>query len=322
MSPEILQGLLADLTYNHGIRTFHLKGPLTDECAEALKEMLHANRTMTSLRLFGTERSTTRLGAIVDGMAENGALIDVGFIDGDLDDASAQLVSKVIRRHNKLKKLMITGAKVGSSGAGHLASALSFTQTLTSLLLTNNLIGPEGAERLADALGRNRTLLTLGLNGNKIGDRGAIALTQALRLDRTLQRLLLNKNGITDAGTDLFAEVLPRNQALRELSLSKNGFGDKGVKGIAAALLAHAKLEKLFLDENNIGEEGVAKLCHALKTNKTLTFLSFKGNDSTHGRRLKKLNKIRVPPLSLDLGTSDGQASSSTSGSAKMCPHP
>uniref|UniRef100_A0A3B4DM18 Leucine rich repeat containing 34 n=1 Tax=Pygocentrus nattereri TaxID=42514 RepID=A0A3B4DM18_PYGNA len=225
----------------------------------------------------------------------------------------AQLCSSVISitcQNATLKRLRMTGNKIGNKGAMHFASMMQTNTTLEELdvsdcdLATQSLIAfaivlnsnrsirsinvsrpllfslqEETAVHMARMLAVNQTLRELHMGKHGMTDSGVERLCEGLMINRTLRYLDLRCNRITRDGAKRLSEVLRRNSTLEILDLSSNRIEDDGAVYLSEAVaLPHCKLRALSVPNNSIGTTGLVSLTKAMNTNPNLTHIYIWGN--------------------------------------------
>ncbi|KAL1246955.1 hypothetical protein QQF64_034329, partial [Cirrhinus molitorella] len=188
---------------------------------------------------------------------------------GITDEGCAALASALRSNPEHLRKLDLSGNKLGDSVALLSAVLEDPHCKLETLKLMNCGITDEGCAALASALRSNpEHLRHLYLSGNKLGN--SVTLLSAVLEDPRckLKILWLKDCGITDEGCAALTSALRSNpEHLRYLSLSGNKLGNS-VNVLCAALEdPHCKLERLWLYNCGITDEGCAALASALRSN-------------------------------------------------------
>ena len=216
---------------------------------ETLARALAVNRTLEHLDISSNNIGDTSVAHIAKALLTNTTLktLCVCHLKGFISDSCAESLARaLVDNGSSLKRLEISGNKIGDKGIDHVANALSTNTLLEVLSVRKCDISDLGAELLARALAVNRTLETLDISHNNIGD-----------------------NGITHIAT-----ILESNTTLELLSVERCGISDLGAESIASALAANSSLKKLVINNKNIGDDGIAHIAQLLWTNNsTLEFL-------------------------------------------------
>ncbi|KAL1261216.1 hypothetical protein QQF64_009043, partial [Cirrhinus molitorella] len=169
---------------------------------------------------------------------------------GLTDKCCAALASALKSNPSHLKKLDLSGNKLGDSGVTLLTTVLKDPHCkLEKLELRNCSVTDEGCAALASALGSNpEHLRELDLSWNKIGDSGVKLLSAGLEDPHcTLEKLELRCCGVTDEGCAALASALRSNPShLTYVNLSGNKLQKSGIKLLSDLKdNPHYKLKKL-----------------------------------------------------------------------------
>jgi Ran GTPase-activating protein (RanGAP) involved in mRNA processing and transport len=129
------------------------------ESAEALRDVIRRNKTMTTLDLSGIcfGQYTVAVERIADGLGSNSTLLKINLSRCALrDDGVSILAQNLGSRNTMLHKLALTNNSITSIGAGVLFNTVEHnSHHITDLDLQRNPIGGDGASFLARALGNN-----------------------------------------------------------------------------------------------------------------------------------------------------------------------
>ncbi|XP_059411536.1 NACHT, LRR and PYD domains-containing protein 1b allele 2-like isoform X7 [Carassius carassius] len=203
---------------------------------------------------------------------------------GVTDEDCAALASALRSNPSHLRKLNLSGNKLGASGVKLLSDLLKDPRCkLEKLWLRDCGVTDEGCSALASALRSNPShLRDLDMSFNKLGASGVKLLSDLLKDPRCkLEKLWLRDCGVTDEGCAALTSALRSNPShLRDLSLSVNKLGESGVKLLSDLLKdPRCKLEKLWLSDCGVTDEGCAALTSALRSNPShLRELNLSGN--------------------------------------------
>jgi Ran GTPase-activating protein (RanGAP) involved in mRNA processing and transport len=241
-----------------------------DDLAEKLVKLLQGSQSLTSLSLKENKLSAKGAKNIFQALSGT-ALKSLNLASNNIRAEGAAAIAEVLPR-TILTSLDLQGCSIGNVGAATIAQILPNT-FLISLNLATNDIGAEGAMEIAKTLA-NTVLTSLDFHFNVIGDDGAAAIAAVLP-DTALTSLDLEISNIGDAGAAAIAKVLSKT-ALTSLCLPLNNIGNAGVAAIAKEL-PHSALTSLDLNYANIDSTGVATIAEALP-NTALNSLSLGGS--------------------------------------------
>ncbi|KTF82247.1 hypothetical protein cypCar_00044595, partial [Cyprinus carpio] len=191
---------------------------------------------------------------------------------GVTDEGCAALASALRSNPSHLRKLDLSGNKLGSSGVNLLSDLLKDPRCkLEKLWLSDCGVTDEGCAALAPALRLNLShLRELYLTGNKLRASRMNLLSDLLKDPRCkLEILWLSDCGVTDEGCSALTSALRSNPShLRYLDLSGNKLGASGVNLLSDLLKdPRCKLEILWLSDCGVTDEGCAALASALRSN-------------------------------------------------------
>ncbi|CAA9276818.1 MAG: hypothetical protein AVDCRST_MAG56-3554 [uncultured Cytophagales bacterium] len=261
-----------------------------------------------------------------------GTLTPAGTLDlckQNLGPQGALQVAAAVRKHEKIRHLLLGTNGVGDAGAAFLAAQLADHPTLQTLYLGCNYIQPHGLALLGEALAENTSIEGLWLKRNPFGRQGVDALVSLLQKNRTIrildlvntgigvegvkqladvlqnghnqvQRLYLGGNQLTPAAAVVLGELLRNESSITALLLNVNQLGDEGAFALAAALRDNATLTELGLASNGIGPEGAKALVEALLAHPAIRHLDLGYSRSTQvlGARANQL----TDPVAVMLG--------------------
>ena len=278
----------------------------------AIERMLKLNRTLKVLNLNDYGLDTTVITHVGAGLAHNASLAELNirqytWCRNNIIEEWEHLF-KALCNNMSLKKLEISGSKLGMEGSVALAEMLSCNKSLTEL----NLVGydyPEaGLGEIARGLLHNTSLKKLCIICNTIEVEESVALAKMLSCNKSLTELSLEWCRIPEVGlreiargllhnTSLkklnissikylgmegsvaLAEMLSCNKSLTELNLSGCYIPEVGLREIARGLLHNTSLKKLDISVNTIEMEESVALAKMLSCNKSLTELNLQDCD-------------------------------------------
>jgi len=114
---------------------------------------------------------------------------------------------------------------VGPKGAEAIAGAIKYGGALDTLRMGWCKLDKDGAGHLADAMRYNESISVLDVRGNVIADEGCAAFARSLRIVcEKMRELDMGYNEIKDKGAYAMAEALKQNTdaALVELGMANN----------------------------------------------------------------------------------------------------
>ena len=276
----------------------------------AIERMVNVNRTLKVLNLCNNYCGIDTLVVThtAAGLAHNASLVElnIGWNSTITSEGWVHLF-KAVCNNTSLKKLDISGNKLGVEGSVALAEMLSCNKSLTELNLELCGIPEGGLREIARGLLQNTSLKKLDISFNKLGMEESVALAEMLSCNKSLTELNLGWCGIPEAGlreiargllknTSLkkldisgnklgmegsvaLAEMLSCNKSLTELNLGWCGIREAGLREIARGLLKNTSLKKLDISGNKLGMEGSVALAEMLSCNKSLTELNLRSCD-------------------------------------------
>ena len=204
----------------------------------ALARALCFNCTLTCLDLSRNNINNSGAVALGDALLTNCTLTELYLIENNIGKIGAVALGKALESNRTLTHLNLQGnRKIGNSGAAAIANALRSNDScrLTRLDLSGSKISSSGASHIADALQTNCSLTHLGWSCNEVKSSGASAFAKALHSNRALTHLHLRSNGISDLGATELAQALQfHNSTLVYLDLTGNNpIGSGGIESLA-----------------------------------------------------------------------------------------
>jgi len=178
-----------------------------------------AESRLTSLSLCHVPLSASSCAAIGNVLALSHSPLKKLKLSGcKLGDRNLSIISKALLSNNRLEYLDVDFNGITCLGATALANDIASSRTLRYLTVRDNSISDAGAIALADTLERNQSLQQLVLENNKIGVRGVRALVHRLQQNRTLQHLFLGDE-ISEASVEILARATVSGSVVAELDI-------------------------------------------------------------------------------------------------------
>ena len=218
--------ILKSLEHNTSLEELDLSGnsQLAEGDSEAvgcaIERILNVNRTLRVLNLQGCVLFTTVITHIATGLAHNASLVELN-IGGSYwrSNITSEGWVHLFCNNTSLKKLDISGNKLGMEGSVALAKMLSCNKSLTELNLGWCNIPEAGLREIARGLRQNTSLKKLDISGNKLGMEGSVALAEMLSCNKSLTELNLGWCDLPEAGLREIARGLLQNTSLQTLNL-------------------------------------------------------------------------------------------------------
>ena len=252
-------------------------------------------------------------------------VLDLGF--NSIGDAGCEsLAVEMLAGNHTLRKLYLSGNKIGTKGATALSGAILHGCSLSHLHLTANHIGAKGTEAIVGAVAqmdmRRQNLLQrqggivvaavkpqaiefLLLGETCMGSRGVAAVSGMLLTNQSLRYLELSSNNIDDKDMALISQALAQNKnlPLHSIQLSFNKITCAGVEAFMNAIWGSQTLKEIKLDNNKMQDRG-AQLCSVVLGSIALEHLDISFNRvSTVGikavmKSISENNSLRTLSLS------------------------
>ncbi|XP_056107610.1 NACHT, LRR and PYD domains-containing protein 12-like isoform X3 [Rhinichthys klamathensis goyatoka] len=210
---------------------------VTDEGCAALASALRLNPShLRELNLSGNKLGDSGVKLFSAGLENPYCKLEILWLYncGVTDEGCAALASALRSNPSHLRKLNLSGNKLGDSGVKLFSAGLENPHSkLEKLWLRRCGVTGEGCAALASALRSNPShLRKLYLSGNKLGDSGVKLFSAGLVNPHCkLEFLGLSRCGVTDEGCVALASALRSNPShLRTMHLFGNKLGDSGVK--------------------------------------------------------------------------------------------
>lgn len=260
----------------------------------ALATVIKVNRSLTVLGLGGNTFGDTGSNALAAALKVNVTLTSLNLRQCDLKDISE--LAKTLQAHRFLQHLSLCCNRIAGTVKA-LGAALKKNVALITLTLQECDL--EDVTDLAEALKFNHSLTYIDLYKNQFGDTGGNALGTALKVNVTLTELNLGYCGLKDI-TGL-AEGLKINRSLKNLYLCFNQFDEKASMALGGALKMNVTLTSLNLVNCNLKE--ITELAEGLKSNRSLRYISFAGNEfgEEGGKALTQALEVHTVLTAFDL---------------------
>ncbi len=172
---------------------------------------LNSTATLTQLNFIKIPLGDSGLAALAPALASSKAM-SIRVVDCSLSDASAPVISNVIRSHGSRRDEAVWSAGLrGDAVKPHGPSCPTEIPFLGALVLdfSVNKLGDDTASAIAEALKNDCWIVGINLGGNEITDRGARALIHGLKTNNFLRALVLAENKITtDSIEDRLASAI------------------------------------------------------------------------------------------------------------------
>ena len=280
LSVQGVDKLLGELRHNSSLTRLdlddsHLVSEAGDDAQTdgfaAAAQGLSCNSTLTALSLNSTwsaqQRwdlcSHGRLQRLADALALNHTIVSLDLSGAFLPStrtawhderdsvlASSEIGATTLARAlhgGSLRRLDLSGNRIGNGGAQEIATLLGHHTALTSLFVNSNAIEDVGATHLADALVKNTTLMALGLSGNSFEATGLESVANALLINTRLTHISVGRLPLTSrqelderTGAKL-AQVVETRSWPTSLDLSQIGgcLGAAARRALGLAIRSH-----------------------------------------------------------------------------------
>jgi len=258
------------------------------------REMSDSFRNQTSPRPFLT--------ALLSQLSQGApAPVSIDLMYSNIDqDASSQLLAKIVERSPRLRELNLSWNSIGVRGLEEIGKGLMRCPDFQILKLGGNELGTQGARTIAQIVSNCAALSHLDVHNNLIGPEGAASIAAALPHCPELTRLDMSDNFCGREGAASFAAVMPSCKRLQKLDLWNCRVGNEGSVFLSRALSASPSLLSLTLRGNAIGDEGGLAIAEAVATSVTLQHLDLRTNklgNRTASALAAALQASRAPPL-------------------------
>ncbi|CAH2210742.1 jg18545 [Pararge aegeria aegeria] len=229
-----------------------------------------------------------------------------------IDDACFHLGEMLIS-NSTLKKMILSGCKVGPKGVKLLFAGLPLNRGLRTLNLNKNAIGDLGVEHFASTIIRGIDVQEVYLSYNNIGGKAANILAEAFETYNKLTILDLSWNNLCApiVGTVNLLNRLSESKILQELYLSWNSLAGARIGTAIKSVLKIPSLRTLDLSNNKLSGDGVQNFISNMVKPKKMVTLNLSFNPLTQEDSLKvlqkmKLNTVKIRNLFMDGVLVDG----------------
>ncbi|XP_068109398.1 NACHT, LRR and PYD domains-containing protein 3-like isoform X2 [Hyperolius riggenbachi] len=258
------------------IEELHLQGnDLPSSCCPHLASWIRNNQTLRKLDLSGNKLGGDEF--IVMMAALPTSRIEELLLQGnDLPSSCCPHLASWIRNNQTLRKLVLSGNKLGGDEFIVLMAALP-TSRIEELLLQGNKLPPSCCPHLASGIRNNQTLRKLNLSFNWMDGPEFSDLMAALPTSR-IEELHLASNDLTSSCCPHLASGIRNNQTLRKLHLSYNSLGGPEFGDLMEALTT-SRIEELVLQDNKLPSSSCLHLASGIRNNQTLRKLDLSENE-------------------------------------------
>ncbi|XP_075049115.1 NACHT, LRR and PYD domains-containing protein 12-like [Mixophyes fleayi] len=199
----------------------------------------------------------------------------------NLTDSSCAQLAPFIKNNQSLRKLHLSGNKLGGPHFCDLATALSSpTCQIEEILMGNIGLTESSCCHLASALSHNKSLKTVDLYDNNLAGPYFSHLMKALSSPTCgIEELRMRNTGITESSCPQLASAVSNNQSLRKLDITENNLAGPHFSDLVTALSAPTcRIEELLLWDTRMTDEE-APLLVSLCNNPNLTHLNLSSNN-------------------------------------------
>jgi len=237
---------------------------ITDRGAELLAQSLLAQGNIEKLALGRNDFGDVGVACLCQLLRMEGSSLK------SLDVAkNTAITSAGIQRlcssmaESRLTSLSLCLVPLSASSCAALGNVLALSHSpLKKLKMSGCKLGDRNLSVISKALRSNNRLEYLDIDFNSVTCLGAIALANDIASSRTIRYLTVRDNNISDAGAIALADTLERNQSLQQLVLENNRIGVRGVRALVHRLQQNRTLQQLFLGDE-MSEESVEILARA-----------------------------------------------------------
>ncbi|TUS40677.1 Leucine-rich repeat-containing protein 34 [Bagarius yarrelli] len=200
----------------------------------------------------------------------------------NIEADGAKRIAKSLHHNTSLKRLRMTGNKIGNKGAMHFASMLQINSTLEELDVSDCDLDTQNLITFAIVLTNNRSLVSVNVSRPllfSLQEETTVHMARMLQVNHSLKELHMGKHGMTNCGLQDLCEALISNHSLRYLDLHCNRITRDGTRHLAVLLQHNDTLQILDLSFNRIEDDGAVRLSDAIALKHTkLRALSIQNN--------------------------------------------
>ena len=290
---------------------------LADDGAETLASGIAAHGALKSLDLGFNNIGNVGCAALASSLLTTRGTLHTLYLSGNaIEEDGARALAAVVRQGCGLRRLHLTGNRIGTEGVKELIGAITDVESGNNGAAVNNntshatvASGGDGSsagavapppfpsQQLAASSGGSIASASttqaqlygvqeLFLGGTGMGREGCIAVARLLETSKSLRVLSLANCDLTDEDAIILAESIKRNRKklpLEILQLSFNELSCKGVEALMNAVWGSQTLKELRLDNNVVSDRGAQVVSAVLGAVKTLTHLDLGFNKISSG---------------------------------------
>ncbi|XP_057178319.1 leucine-rich repeat-containing protein 34 isoform X3 [Triplophysa rosa] len=186
----------------------------------------------------------------------------------NIEAEGAGMLAKSLHKNKSLRKLRMTGNKIGNKGAMQLAAMLQINATFEEVDVSDCDLTTQSVIAFAIVLNNNRRICAINISRPllfSLQEETTEHMAHMLMVNKTLRELHMGKHGMTDTGVDRLCEALKMNSSLRYLDLRCNRITRDGARCLSEVLKQNSTLEILDLSSNCIEDDGAVYLSEAIK---------------------------------------------------------
>ena len=220
-------------------------------------------------------------------------------------DNYMKALSNSLRYCNHLKKLELSGNRIGSLGLSKLFGSINTNRDLLynirEINLSENKIGSNDIDELIKFINEPKcSLENLNIFGNYLGDKNTIKLCEAITSNIYYQISFFNlgKNNIHDESTNALCKIIKECLNLRVLNLSHNWIHNFQASKLIKELIINNEIKVFDLSWNALGDELITPPTYEQLVNKEINhpdrlFNNFSLNEALYTGKLN----LRINPL-------------------------
>ena len=171
----------------------------------------------------------------------------------NVTDQGAEMITQILLEATSLKVLSIANAKLNTTMAIKIFTALEKIFLLQILSLNNNNIDDEAADSIATVISNNHQLEKLNFSCNKFSASGLSPVIKTLSVSKNIKVLNISSNFKTYSSSnevEYIGTTLAKCLALQVLNVSDNFLTFTNVLKITQAFRYHPNLEILNISNN------------------------------------------------------------------------